>query len=245
MSVTPSVQPSAPPAVTPSPPVNGRGWTPARIVSLVAGCFAALLSLTLLSFGGLATWETNADRDATGYVNASSHTISTGGYVITSDEFAELADRAYAGSLGDVRLRATTTDGSAVFIGVAPASAVDQYLTGVDRTVVTGWFPFETDQLPAAGTAPPTAPGARSIWTHQVSGTGTQSLAWDPRSDTTVVVMHPDATRGVSVTADIGATLPGLVWVAVALFVAGGLLLVAAASLIAVPLARIRKEGRS
>lgn len=245
MSMTPSVKPSAPPAGTPVAPINRRGWTAPRVISVVAGSIAGLLSLTLLSFGGLATWETNADRDATGYVNAATHTITTGGYVITSNEFAELADRAYAGALGDVRLRATSTDGSAVFIGVAPAPAVDQYLAGVDRTVVTGWFPFETAQQSAAGAAPTAAPVGTNIWTHHVSGTGTQSLAWDPESDTTAVVMHPDATRGVTVTADIGATLPGLVWVAVILFVLGALLLAAAVGLIAVPLARISKEGRS
>jgi hypothetical protein len=128
---------------------------------------------------------------------------------------------------------------------VAPAIVVDKYLRGVDRTVVTGWFPFETEQVTAAGSAPSTAPAGTKIWTHQVSGTGTQSLAWDPQSDTTVVVMHADATRGVSVTADIGATLPDLVWVAVVLFIVGALLLGIAVGLIAVPLARLRKEGRS
>ena len=245
MSISPSVDPAAPAT---SPPMGGsarRGWTAARTISVVAGSLVGLLSLTLLSFGGLATWETNAARDASGFINANTHTMTTAGYVVSSNEFAEIADRSYAGAVGDVRLRATATDGSAVFIGVAPASAVDRYLTGVDRTVVTGWFPYETDQLPAAGTAPTSIPTRSSIWTHKVSGTGTQSLAWHPESDTTVVVMHPDASAGVSVTADIGATLPDLVWVAVGLFAVGGLLLVAAAGLIVVPIARIRKEART
>ena len=245
MSLTPSVHPSAPPAGTSSPPRQRRGWTAPRIASVVGGSIAGLLSLTLLSFGGLATYETNADRDATGYVNADTNTITTGGYVITSNEFAELADRVYADAVGDVRLRATSTDGSAVFIGVAPTTAVDQYLKGVDRTVVTGWFGFETEPLAAAGTAPSTTPAGTKIWTHQVSGTGTQSLAWDPQGDTTVVIMNADASRGVSVTADIGATLPGLVWVAVVLFILGALFLAAAVGLIAVPLARIGRESRS
>ena len=240
MSVTPSVE--SLPTATP-PPRYATGWSAGRIVSIVAGSLLGLASLTFLSFGGLATYETNVDRDSAGFVTADSHVVTTSGYVITSNEFAELAGRAYSGALGDVRLRATATDGSPVFLGVAPATLVDRYLAGVDRTVVTGWFPFDTRQQAARGTAPATAPADQSIWIASTAGTGTQSLVWKPESDTTVVLMHPQATSGVTVRADIGASLPDLAWVAVVLFVVGGVLMVAAVALIAVPLARIRKEA--
>lgn len=241
MSMTSSVEPSAPSARPTPPAIRRRGWTAGRIVSVVAGCMIGLLSLTLLSFGGLATWETNTDREA-GFLTASAHSVTTGGYAITSTEFGELAGRVYGGLLGDVRIRATTTDGSPVFIGVAPTTATDQYLADVDHAVVKGWFPFESGQVRGSGAAPTVAPTDAKIWTAHASGTGTQTLTWRPAGDTTVVVMHPDAATGVTVTADIGASVPDLVWVAVALFVVGGVLLVAAIFLVAVPVTGVSKE---
>jgi len=239
-SSTPSVQQSD--SVVP-PRDRSRGWTTGRIIAAIAGGILGLTSLGLLAGGGWATWMTNTQRDSTGFLTASSHTLTTGGYVVTSKEVAELADGPYSHWLGTVRVRATPTDPSArVFIGVAPASAVDAYLTGVDRTVVTGWFPFETEQASAAGAAPRTAPTAANIWTAHVTGAGTQTLSWKPASDTTVVVMNANGTAGVSARADIGATVPDLVWLAVGLFVAGGVLLTVAVILTVVPVVRASRR---
>lgn len=237
MSATPSVEPSISTSTQPRARTGG-GWTTGRIISLVAGCIVALIALGLLGAGSWATWQTN-QRDASGYLNASKHTIATGGYVISTNEVSEIAGQSWSDLLGKVRVRATSTDPTAgVFIGVAPKSSVDSYLSGVDRKVVTGWFPFKTRDQRVAGAAPKTGPIAVPIWTHQVSGTGTQSLAWSPASDSTVVVMQPNAAAGVSVTADIGAQVPDLPWFAVGFLVAGVLALGVGVVLVAVSAAR-------
>lgn len=126
-----------------------------------------------------------------------------------------------------------------MFIGVAPTAAVDSYLAGVSRQVVTGWSPFSSDYRHEAGAVPKTAPIDAQVWTAQVSGPGTQTLTWQPVGGSwTIVMMHPNGSAGLSVTADIGATIPDLAWFAVALFAAGVLLLSAAVLLVAVPAAR-------
>lgn len=243
MSITPPPSMKATvPTASPTPPSERRGWTAGRIVSLVAGCVLGLVSLGLLAGGGWATWMTNTQRDSTGFLMASPHVLATSGHVITSKEVAELANGPYSGWLGKVRVRVTSTDPSAqVFVGVAPSAAVDSYLTGVDRTVVTGWFPFKTDQVPASGAAPRTGPATMHIWTAQATGSGTQTLAWKPTADATVVIMNADAHAGLTVKADVGATVPDLAWLAVVLFVGGGLLLAAAVVLIVIPAARARR----
>lgn len=72
-----------------------------------------------------------------------------------------------------------------------------------------------------------------------MSGTGEQTLTWTPRAgDWTVVVMNADATRGVSVTGDAGATIPALPWLAGGLLTAGALLMLAALLLVIVPVRR-------
>lgn len=242
MSVTPSVQAPTPPSA-PSAPVRPPGWTAGRVVSLVTGCVLGLVSLGLLAAGGLATWETNTQRDAAGYLSASAHTIATSGYVITSDEVGELVNQVPAGVLGTTRVRATATNPTTgVFIGIGPKAAVDSYLSGVNRRVITGWFPFATRDDQGTAAAPRTGPLDAGIWTAHVAGPGTQTLNWRPAAGSwTVVVMRPNGGAGLSATADVGATVPDLAWFAVALFAVGVVLGGAAAALIAVPLARARR----
>jgi hypothetical protein len=80
---------------------------------------------------------------------------------------------------------------------------------------------------------------ASRIWTARAVGLGRQTLTWHPTGGAwAVVVMNPSGRPGVSVIADVGATIPDLKWFAVGLFVAGGVLLCVAVPLIAVPIAR-------
>jgi hypothetical protein len=240
MSVTPSVEP--PSVAPPSAPAKRRGWTAGRIVSLVIGCILGLASLGLLGAGGFATWATNTQRDAAGYLT-STHTIATIGHAITSDQIDLWTATDWvtpADVVGTIRIRATAANpAAAVFIGVAPTAAVDSYLAGVNRQVVTGWSPLSSYYRHEAGTAPKTAPVDARIWTAQVSGPGTQTLTWRPVGGSwTIVIMHPNGSAGLSVTADMGATVPGLAWFAGAMIVVGVLLLGAAVLLITVPVIR-------
>lgn len=240
MSVTPSI---GPPGVVPSPaPAQRRGWTAGRIVSLVIGCILGLISLGPLAAGGFATWATSTQRDAAGYLT-STLTIGTAGHAITSEQidFWTATDWVTpADVVGTIRIRASAADSAAgVFIGVAPTAAVDRYLAGVNRLVVTGWSPFSSYYRPEAGSAPKTAPAEAGIWTAQVSGPGTQTLTWRPAGGSwTVVMMHPNGSAGLSVTADMGVTIPSLAWFAVALFALGILLLGAAVPLVAISVIR-------
>jgi hypothetical protein len=235
---TPSVEPAT--AAAPPPAPGGRrGWTAGRIVSLVLGCIVGLISLGFLAAGGWTTWATTAQREG-GYITADTHTLATPGYAVTSDEIGEIDNQIPERVLGTVRIRATPTSPSGdVFIGIAPAAAVDRYLTGVDRQVITGWLPFDTDYVRVAGAAPKAAPTDVRIWTAQASGSGTQTLKWRPANGNwTVVVMHTNGTAQVSATADIGATFPDLGWVAFGLLATGVVLLGAAVTLIALAAAR-------
>jgi hypothetical protein len=241
LTPTPSAEPAVPVTSGATPP-EGRGWTAGRIVALVAGCVLGLVSLGLLAGGGWATWETNTQRDRAGYLTASPHALTTNGNAITSKGVADLANGPYSSWLGTARVRVTPTDRAAqVFIGVGPTAAVNSYLGGVNHTVVTDWFPVTTDQVIASGATPRVAPSDTHIWSAHTVGSGRQTLTWKPASGTTVVVMNADAHAGLTATADIGATVPDLVWLAVVLFIAGGLLLAASVALVAVPVTRASK----
>jgi hypothetical protein len=213
------------------------------VVSVVIGSFLGLASLGLLAAGGVATWATNTQRDASGYLTSDSRTFSTAGYAVSSDaiDLGSSADWITPGDvLGTVRVRATATDPTgSVFLGVAPKAAVDSYLNRVDHLVVTNWADGHTSQRLGLGAAPALAPGDGHFWTAHVSGPGRQSLSWRPNGGHwVIVVMNTSGAAGVSVTADVGARVPDLGWIAAGLFLAGGVLVAGAVALIVFPVVR-------
>lgn len=232
-----------PPATATAPPA-APSWTTGRTISLVVGCVLGLITLGVLSAAGFATWATNT-RDA-GYVTSGTETVATAGHAVTSGHVELWTATGWitpSDVLGTIRIRATATDPTtAVFIGVAPSDAVDDYLAGVNQQVITGWAPFRSHYQQAGGAAPRSAPTDARIWTANVSGPGTQTFTWKPTGgDWTLVIMNANGGAPLSVTTDIGVTIPVLSLFAVALFIVGGLLLVASVPLIVVPIARARR----
>jgi hypothetical protein len=232
----------------PPPPSPRSGWTAGRIVSLVLGSLLAAGSLGLLAGASATTWLDSAQRDTTGYVSSSSHAFATTSYALTSDRIDLGNSNVIAPSalLGTVRVRATAQDpAKSVFIGIAPRTLVDTYLAGVNHAVVTDWSNGTAVYRQRAGGPPRTPPTTTPIWMVSVSGSGTQTLTWKPSGgEWVVVVMNPDASPGVSIIADAGATLPALGWIAAGLFAAGALLLAAGAVLIVVPAVRASRPPR-
>lgn len=94
------------------------------------------------------------------------------------------------------------------------------------------------------GGAPATDPAAQDFWVASAGGTGDQTLTFDPRDGSWVVVaMNADATAGVDLTARVAAELPVLPWVALIVIGAGAVGLLVAALLIYLAVRRDRTTG--
>jgi hypothetical protein len=236
-------------AVVPPPPDAGVAptrWTAGRITALVIGGVMVLVSLVMVAGGAVALWADLSDRDSAGYVTTDVHAFSTAGSALATDP-VELGnpgvDWLYSTVvLGEVRIRVTPVNpGSSTFVGIGPSAAVDRYLAGVSRTVISD---FWTNRLEATGGgAPASAPGTQDFWVASTSGTGPQTLTWDPANGSwTVVVMNADGKPGVDVTADLGATMPSLIGIAVGSLVIGGVFLIGGLVLI---LGAIRRSRRA
>jgi len=219
-----------------------RGWTGGRITALVIGVLLALVSLALLGAGGTALWADTTQRDAAGYLTTSAHEFATAGSALASERI----DLGSAGTgwlytpalAGTVRIRVTPVHpGPALFVGVGPSADVDRYLAGVRHVLVSDLW---TNRVRAiGGGTPASAPGTQDFWAASSTGSGPQTLRWHPANGSwTVVVMNAAGRPGIRVRADLGATYPSLLPIAVGLLAAGAVFGAGAGLLITAPTRR-------
>ncbi len=231
-----SVAPARPTAAAPTPTTppsttgSSRGWTPGRVIALVAGSVVLLGSVALgLAGGGLALADQTL-RDDGGFLMSHSVGLSTATYALVSTNVtleSDVSSNLPHRMLGDVKITAEG-GGTPTFVGIARTSDVDSYLGDVEHSTVTGsrGHPVYRDHGSAAPATPPAASG---IWVVQSSGVGTQEIVWPATTgDWTLVVMNADGTRGIRADVAAGATIPALDWLVPTLLVAAGLGLVGA-----------------
>jgi hypothetical protein len=220
---------SPPPAWAPPPP-RRRGV--GRIVALVLGIVLLLPGLGLLAGGGALLWADGSQRASDGYLTSSDETFSSAGFALVSKR-VDLSTGAnwvpFTTTLGTVRLQVTGDDGSDVFVGIAPIADATAYLDGVRRTVVDDiGRDAGSGRTQVGGSAP----------------SGPQQLTWNPsEGNWMLVVMNADASAGVAVTADIGATLPSLDNWGWGLIIGGALIAVIAVALIVLGARRPRRQA--
>ena len=226
--VEPFAEPVA--AETPPPTERSRG-TAGRVVLIVVGIVAGIVAFALLAGGCALVAVDRTQRDDDGFLMSPSEDFSTPTYAIVS-ESADLdtggAEWALDTFLGTVRIR-SDSDERDVFVGIGPAADVDAYLEGVDHDVVTD-FKDEPKYDRLAGGAPSGPPGDQQFWAESAAGTGELTVDWEPEDGLwRVVLMNADAARGVSSDMSIGAELDSVLWIAIGMLVAGGLIAAGAA----------------
>ena len=224
-------------AATQPAPRGGAG----RVALIVVGVIAALLSLPLLAGGTALVVVDQTQRDEDGCLMSPSEDFSTATYAIVSDS-ADVdfggSERAARAILGDVRIRSESDRD--VFVGIARDTDVDEYLNDVERSVVTD-IGEDPEYVHRRGDAPTSPPGDQDFWAASTSGTGEQTLEWEPEDGSwSAVVMNSDGSRGVASELSIGAELDAALWVGIVLLVAGALLAALAAIAITVGARRRR-----
>lgn len=228
------------------------GWTAGRTVAVVLGAVLLFLSTGLLAGGGALLWADRTQRDDGFVLSGWTGLESPRHAVVTDDVELETggAEWVIDDFLGTARLE-VRPDGGAdteLFVGVAPTQDVAEYLRGVGHDRVgefgPGWTggrmgPATMDEF--AGGAPDVPPGESDIWVAESSGPGPQVLDWRPADGTwTVVVMRADGAAGIDVEARVGATAPGLPWLAGGLLGTGLLVALAGGLLVGIAVHRAR-----
>jgi hypothetical protein len=212
----------------------------------VGGVVAAVGAV--LVFGGMG--PAGEHRDADGYYMSDPLPVDRPTYAVVSEDVGLLRGRyetltedsillEFVADPDDVRVQALASGADVLFVGIAPTSAVDEYLSGVAHDEITDWSAdrasiVDIEYASHEGSAPPGPPGGEVFWEASVAGTGTLTLDWviEPGA-WTFVVMNADAARGVVADLEFGATpvtnLQAFAWTslavgAVALIVGGSLL---------------------
>ncbi len=114
----------------------------------------------------------------------------------------------------DVRVEGVAAGSETIFMGIAPADAVDGYLDGVAHDEITAWASRADDITDLVytrneGATDPAAPETEDFWVASVSGSGEQTLDWTIESgEWALVIMNADGSPGVSADVRFGvATL--------------------------------------
>ena len=227
-----------------APPDQRRGL--GKILLTVFGSVGALLALALL-VAAAALGIAHTQRDADGFFTTSTEPHETTSYALTHEgvrigNVSELPDWV-DDRFGAVRIRATSPDGTPLFVGVARTADVERYLAGVAHEQVTDFElgPRRTETRFSGGDAPRNAPTEEAFWAASVSGIGTQTLDWELEKGTwSLVLMNADGSRAVAANVELGARVGFLSVVALILAVLGALIAFASAAMI---MLGVRRRG--
>jgi hypothetical protein len=187
--------------------MTGRSTT-----AIASSAVAALLGVVLILSGMGPMGE---HRDADGYymsdplpVDRASHAIVSGDTNLLRGRWETLTEGSvvlgFVDQPDDVRMQAIASGTNALFLGIAPTSAVDDYLEGVAHDEITDWNADlasidEVEYTTHPGAAPPDRPGSETFWEISAEGTGQQTLDWTIESgEWTAVIMRADASAGVA-----------------------------------------------
>ena len=230
----------APAAVEPER--RGRGTT-GKVVLIVVGVIAGLFAFAFLVGGCALVAVDQTQRDDDGFLMSPSREFTSPTYAIVS-ESADVdtggAEWALDTFLGTVRIRSESV--RPVFLGIGPATAVDRYLADVERDEIDDLDNSGDPRFTGrTGGAPSARPGQERFWSASVTGSGEQTLDWDPEDGHwRVVLMNADASRGVSSDMSIGAELDSVLWIGIGLLGLGALFAAGAALAIT---AAVRRRG--
>jgi uncharacterized protein DUF4389 len=216
---------------------TGRRSATGPVIALVVGVLAVLPALAVTGLGGAGLWLNN-HRDAAGFVSTGARQVSSTTAAITVEDVDLQFDRGTAtwaspDRFGTLRVRATSQDGSPLFVGIAPQAALDGWLGRAAhdqvRNIGYGGITYERH----TGEASAGVPSEQTFWTTSVNGAATQELTWPVQPGRwALVIARADGAPGVQARVDVGANIPSLTGIAVGLLVAGLILLAVAIGLI-------------
>ena len=218
-----------PPGTEPSqaPPERARvPWGPGRFAGVVLAGLGGLIALVAIAAACTGIVLDQTQRDASGYLMTPARSYSTNTYALVSASYRGGTSNDWFVTrelLGTVRIRVTAR--RPVFVGIAPESDVQRYLGSVGRAQGTQFDTPSGQFLVRPGGPPNSLPAAERFWSASATGAAGTALTWAPRAGNwRIVLINADSTRPVKAEVSVGARLPHLLAIAIAVL-GGGILL--------------------
>lgn len=179
---------------------------PMKIITFIVAAVVAIAAIGMFAGGIGLSWVYGTQRDSAGYLTSPSYELSTPSYAIVTDNF-DLASRPgdwFPTDVADVRIDASSD--SALFVGIGPAEAVEEYLAAVavDRIDVLGTANEDITYRTLPGGAPASLPATQDFWVATSVGAA-ETLNWDvSQGEWAAVVMNADGSAGVTAATTLG-----------------------------------------
>jgi hypothetical protein len=190
---------------------TGRGG---RTGLTIGGWILAVLGGLLIIAGVALVIIHLTQRGRDGYYTSSTEQVAAPGYAVTA-EGLHIGDLPSVATdiVGRVRVSARSRNGQALFVGIAPQSAVNTYLAGVARSEVTDVNGDTITYKMHPGRAPAGPPESQSFWQSASSGNGQITASWKVKGGTwTIVLMNKTGAAHVNAAVSVGAKTNLLLW---------------------------------
>jgi len=223
---------------------GGSGNTFGKVVAVLFGGFFILIAVPILFSGGALMGVTGIFDQGGGYIGVDNVNFATSTQVIIAkqmdiviDDYDSPPNWLWEPSIGDlvtIKIKAESNTGDNVFIGIVEASDAYSVFGDVAYDQITRFnLDGPRDRYPDiayryhAGETLNITPADLDIWVAEVSGSGEQTLTWNPEMGSYwLVVMNEDASASVDVDTGVAVKMPILSNIGRGLFM-GGLVLLA------------------
>ena len=215
----PPARPEAAREVAPQASGGGGGGTALRI----GGWILVVLGGALVIAGIALLIVHLTQRGKDGYYTSATTHVATPGYAVTAEglHIGDLPSVA-TDAVGRVRVSAQSSNGQALFVGIAPQTAVNAYLASVARSEVTDVNGDTVTYKTHPGRAPAGPPGRETFWRSASTGSGQVTASWKVKGGTwAIVLMNATAAAHVSAAVSVGAKTNLLLWLGLGSLLAG------------------------
>ncbi|MGB3676546.1 MAG: hypothetical protein WA988_19110 [Candidatus Nanopelagicales bacterium] len=195
-----------------------------RALLAILGAILIVVGIGAGGVGGTLAALTGPDAAISGDAG----TVNGNGYALVFNEFTinTAGGEEALKRIAEFRMGATSRNGNELFLGIAPAEDVNNYLRTTAREIVSDLSDGTARVVPVPGNTVPAKPSEQTFWTAQSQGMSpTISLATSGANQT-LVIMNADAAQQVSVDVTIGIESATLFPIGLALVFVGVLFLV-------------------
>jgi len=215
----PKARPEAAHEVAPNASGGGGGRTALKIGGWILAGLGGVLVLVAVAL--VIVHLTQRGKD--GYYTSSTAHVAAPGYAVTA-EGLHIGDLPSVATdvVGRVRVSARSSNGQALFVGIASQTAVNAYLAGVARSEVTDVNGDTVAYKTHPGRAPAGPPRRESFWQSASTGSGQVTATWKVKGGTwAIVLMNANGAAHISAAVSVGAKTNLLLWLGLGVLLAG------------------------